>query len=70
MEVLLSARRLRAYFQSFKVEIKIYLLLKKILQRPDLARRMVGWAIEFAEYELEYESRGPIKAHVLADFIT
>jgi len=31
---------------------------------------MIGWSVELSEYWIKYEPRGPIKAQVLADFIT
>ena len=31
---------------------------------------MVTWAVELSEYGLGFEPRGPIKAQVLADFVT
>src|ERR1044072_9077036 len=60
LAIVLSARRLRAYFQSFPVIVKTDLPLKKILQRPDMAGRMVTWAVELSEYGLGFEPRGPI----------
>jgi hypothetical protein len=69
LAVVLTARKLRTYFQSFPVTIKSDLPLRKILQRPDMAGRMVSWAVELSKYGLEFEPRGPIKAQVLADFV-
>ena len=40
----------------------------KILTKPDLARRMIGWAIELSEFHIEYQPRGVIKSQALADF--
>ena len=62
LAILMTTRKLRVYFQSFKVKIKTDLPLRQILQRPDMALRMVGWSIELSEYGLEFEPRGPIKA--------
>ena len=66
LAILMTTRKLRVYFQSFKVKIKTDLPLRKILQRLDMAGRMVGWSIELSEYGLEFEPRGPIKAQVLS----
>ncbi|RDX69907.1 Retrovirus-related Pol polyprotein from transposon 17.6, partial [Mucuna pruriens] len=43
---------------------------KIVLRKPDLARRMVTWSIQFSEFDISYESRDHIKAQELADFIT
>src|ERR1044072_2917579 len=66
----MTTRKLPIYFQSFRVKIKTDLPLRQILQRPDMVGRMVGWSVELSEYGLEFEPRGPIKAQVLADFVT
>jgi len=64
------ARRLRHYFRSHQLIVKIYYPIKQILQRPELAGRMTAWAIELSEFGLRYEAKGPMKAHFLADFLT
>jgi hypothetical protein len=43
--------------------------LKKVLQKPDLSGRLVNWAVELEEFDLEFYSLTTIKAQVLADFI-
>jgi len=39
------------------------------MAKPDLARRMIGWAIELSEFQIQYQPRGVIKSQALADFI-
>ena len=41
LTVVFSARRLRHYFQSFTVVVMTDLPIRKVLQKPDVARRMV-----------------------------
>ena len=43
--------------------------IRQVLHKPDLAGRMMSWAIEFKQYDISYESRLAIKAEVLADFL-
>jgi hypothetical protein len=43
--------------------------LKKVLRNPDLSGRLVNWAVELGEFDLEFHPRTTIKAQVLADFI-
>jgi len=43
--------------------------IQKVLQKPDVAGRMVRWAVELSEFEIQYEPRGSIKGQVYADFI-
>ena len=39
------------------------------MQKPDLAGRMVGWAVELSEFDIQYVPIGPVKAQALANFI-
>ncbi|XP_068498509.1 uncharacterized protein [Phaseolus vulgaris] len=64
-----SARRLRHYFYSFIVVVMTNLPIQKVLQKPDVAGRMVCWAVELSEFDIQYEPRGSIKGQVYADFV-
>nr|KYP31685.1 Pro-Pol polyprotein [Cajanus cajan] len=63
------ARRLRPYFQSHQVVVKTDYPIKQILRKPELVGRMIAWSIELSEFSIQYESRGPLKAQCLADFV-
>ncbi|KAL0445349.1 UNVERIFIED_CONTAM: hypothetical protein Slati_2257600 [Sesamum latifolium] len=39
------------------------------MARPDASGRLVKWAVELGEHDIEYQGRTSIKAQVLADFI-
>ena len=69
LAVVFSARRLRHYFHSFTVVVVTNLPIKKVLQKPDVARRMVHWAVELSEFDIQYEPKGSIKGQVYADFV-
>ena len=43
--------------------------IQKVLKKPDVAGRMVKWAVELSEFDIQYEPRGPIKGQVFADFV-
>jgi len=43
--------------------------IQKVLQKPDVAGRMVRWAVELSEFDIVYEPRGSIKGQVYADFV-
>ena len=43
--------------------------IQKVLQKPDVAGRMVRWAVELSEFNIQYERRGSIKGQVYADFV-
>ena len=61
LAVVFSAKRLRHYFQSFTVVVITDLPIRKVLQKPDMAGRMVRWVVELSEFDVQYEPRGPIK---------
>ena len=69
LAVVFSARRLHHYFQSFTVVMTTDLPIRKVLQKPDVAGRMVRWAVELSEFDVQYEPRGPIKGQIYADFV-
>ncbi|XP_068476926.1 uncharacterized protein [Phaseolus vulgaris] len=43
--------------------------IHKVLQKPDIARRMVRWSVELSEFDIHYKPRGPIKGQVYANFV-
>ncbi|XP_020963855.1 uncharacterized protein LOC110265278 [Arachis ipaensis] len=67
--LLTSSRRLRQYFQGHQVIVRMDQAIRQVLQKPDLAGRMMTWAIELSQYDLQYEPRHAIKAQVMADFL-
>nr|XP_029147022.1 uncharacterized protein LOC114924956 [Arachis hypogaea] len=69
LALLVSSRRLRQYFQSHRIVVRTDQAIRQILQKPDLAGRMMTWAIELSQYELQYEPRHAIKAQAMADFL-
>ena len=40
------------------------------MNKPEAARRMVQWAIELSQFDIEYHPRMAIKAQALVNFIT
>jgi len=52
LAVVFSARRLRHYFHSFMVVVMTDLPIQKVLQKPDVAGRMVRWAVELSEFDI------------------
>jgi len=52
MTVVFTARRLRHYFQSFTVIIMTYLPIRNVLQKPNIAGRMVRWVVELFEFDI------------------
>ncbi|CAA0815055.1 Unknown protein, partial [Striga hermonthica] len=64
-----TARKLCPYFLAHKVMVRTNYPLKDTLGRPSSSGRMVKWAVELGEYNVDFEVRKAIKAQALADFI-
>nr|XP_029148713.1 uncharacterized protein LOC114925314 [Arachis hypogaea]XP_029154490.1 uncharacterized protein LOC114927735 [Arachis hypogaea] len=43
--------------------------IRQVLQKPDLAGRMMTWSIKLFQYDIRYEPRQAIKAQAMADFL-
>ncbi|KAL0303749.1 UNVERIFIED_CONTAM: hypothetical protein Sradi_6243000 [Sesamum radiatum] len=62
LALVVTARKLRPYFQSHKVIVITNHPLGHIMTRPDDSGRMVKWAVELEEYDIEYQGRTAVKA--------
>jgi hypothetical protein len=67
---MVSARRLRPYFQSHPIIVLTDHPLRLILQKPEASGRLTKWSIELSEFDITYRPRPSIKAQVLADFVS
>ncbi|XP_072087132.1 uncharacterized protein [Arachis hypogaea] len=67
--IVFSAKRLRPYFQSHEIHVRTDHPLPQVLQKPELAGRLVKWSVELSEFNIKYEGRASIKSQFLADFI-
>ena len=67
--LMVSARRLRPYFQAHTIRVLTEYPLKKVMQKPDVSGRLVNWAIELGEFDVEFYPRTAIKGQALADFL-
>jgi ribonuclease HI len=67
--VVMSARKLRHYFEAHTVRVLTNQPLKDIFGNRDSSGRIGKWAMELLEYVIDFEKRTAIKSQVLADFI-
>src|SRR5207245_8196851 len=67
--LIIASRKLRHYFQGREIRVVTDQPLRKILHKPDISGRIVNWAMELSQYQIEYVPRTSIKAQALADFI-
>uniref|UniRef100_A0A804HML0 RNase H type-1 domain-containing protein n=1 Tax=Musa acuminata subsp. malaccensis TaxID=214687 RepID=A0A804HML0_MUSAM len=69
LALVLSARKLRPYFQAHPIEVITDQPLRLVLSKFDVAGRLLKWAVELGEHDIQYMPRTAIKAQSVADFI-
>jgi ribonuclease HI len=63
------SRKLRHYFEAFKVRVTSDRGLGELFRNPEASVRIAKWAAELSGYHITFEPRTAIKSQVLADFI-
>ncbi|XP_025625411.1 uncharacterized protein [Arachis hypogaea] len=69
LALLTTSRRLKQYFQSHQIVVRTDQGIRQVLQKPDLAGRMMTWSIELSQYDIRYEPRQATKAQAMANFL-
>ena len=64
-----AARKFKPYFQAHSVVVLTDRPLRRAMSNPDAAGRLVLWAIELSEFDIQYRPRTTIKGQVIMDFI-
>ena len=67
--LIVASRKLRPYFQANPILVMTDQPIRKSINKPEVAGRMIQWAIELSQFDIEYHPRSAIKAQALADFI-
>ncbi|XP_065050236.1 uncharacterized protein LOC135680283 [Musa acuminata AAA Group] len=70
LALVLTARKLRPYFQAHPIEVIINQPLRQILSKFDLAGHLLKWSVDLGEFDIQYVPRTAIKAQAVADFIS
>jgi ribonuclease HI len=65
----MASRKLRHYFEAFKVRVTSDRGLGELFRNPEASVRIAKWAAEPSGYHITFEPRTAIKSQVLADFI-
>ncbi|KAI5351002.1 hypothetical protein L3X38_003893 [Prunus dulcis] len=68
--LVVSARRLRPYFQAHTIHVLTNQPLKQVLQKPETSGRLVKWAIELGEFDIHYKPRPAMRGQAVADFLS
>ena len=67
--ILITSRKLRHYFDGYRVVVMTEYPLGDIIRNKDANGRIVKWAMELCPFSLEFASRTTIKSQALVDFI-
>jgi hypothetical protein len=67
--VIMSARKLRHYFEAHTIRIPTSPPLNDIFKNRDNSGRISKWAMELSECVVDFEKRNAIKSQILADFM-
>ncbi|XP_016647090.1 PREDICTED: uncharacterized protein LOC107880326 [Prunus mume] len=68
--LVLSARKLRPYFQAHSIGVLTNQPLRQVLQKPETLGRLIKWAIELGELDIRYHPRPSEKGQAVTDFIS
>jgi hypothetical protein len=68
--VLLTAHKLRHYFDDHKVIVVIGFPIGDILHNKEAIGRIAKWACELGAHDIEFRPRTAIKTQALVDFIS
>ena len=64
-----AARKLKPYFQAHTIIVLTDKPLRRAMSNPKTASRLVLWAIELSEFDIQYRPRIAIKGQVVTNFI-
>ncbi|XP_074336314.1 uncharacterized protein LOC141673462 [Apium graveolens] len=67
--LILASRKLCPYFQAHRIEVRTTYPLRQVLHKPESSGKMLKWAVELGQFDLEYMPRTAIKGQALADFL-
>jgi len=67
--VLITSRKLRHYFETYKIAVITEFPLGDILHNKENNGHIIKWAVELGTYSIKFRSRQTIKSEALADFI-
>ncbi|XP_063948146.1 uncharacterized protein LOC135152232 [Daucus carota subsp. sativus] len=67
--LILASRKLRPYFQAHKIEVRTSFPLRQVPHKPEASGRIMKWAVELGQFDIEYKPRTAMNGQVLVDFI-
>jgi hypothetical protein len=67
--VIMASRKLRHYFEAYKIRVTSDRGLEELLRNPEASARIAKWAAKLSGYNITFEPRTTIKSQVLANLI-
>ena len=67
--LIVASHNLRQYFHANPILVMTDQPIKKSMKQPEAIGRMLQWAIELSQFDIEYHPRTAIKVQALVDFI-
>jgi hypothetical protein len=67
--ILITSRKLRQYFNEYKITVITDFPLADILHNHDAMGRISKWAVELGALSIDFKPRPAIKSQVLVDFM-
>jgi hypothetical protein len=60
--LVMASRKLRHYFEAFKVRVTSDRGLGELIRNPEASARIAKWAVELSGYHIAFEPRTMIKS--------
>ena len=60
--LIITLRKLSPYFQAHTIMVMTDQRIQKAMSKTNAATRMVQWAVELSQFDIEYRLRTTIKA--------
>ena len=70
LALVIASRKQIPYFHSHTIHVLTNYPLRQVLQKSDTSGRLLKWAIELSQFDIEFVPRPAIKGQALADFIS
>ena len=68
LTLVIASRKLGLYFHAYMIKVLTNYPLHQFLQKPEASRRLLKWAIELGQFDINYRPQIAIKCQALADF--
>ena len=68
--LIVTSRKLRPYFHANPILVMTNKPIRKSMNKPEAAGRMIQWAIELSQFDIEYHPKTTMKVQALVDFVT